>query len=362
MMGLLFAAANLIRIPLAPAAGLIADAHNDRRFMMLALSALSLAAFILFALAKDPTAIGLWMMAATVLWSSGSPILEGATLRLTDRFGLPYGRVRVWGSAAFMAGSVVAGLVSARYGFGIVAPWMVVCCALQLGAVARLPPPRVRETTRFAVRLQATLAEARELASKPVFMLFLVVGSLIQSSHIVYYSYGGLHWREQGISASVIGIIWPLGVIAEIVLFTFSAAVVRRIGPVTLLFLGALACTLRWTLMAFDPPLPALVAIQLLHGFTFSVPHLGAMYFILNATPPRLAATAQSLYGVVAIGLASSLALLPASALYAAWGGRTYLLMSAMSATAMLLSLALARAWTGKRLTEAAAVEDHGGI
>jgi len=152
-------------------------------------------------------------------------------------------------------------------------------------------------------------------------------------------------------NAAVIGLIWPLGVIAEILLFVFSARVVRRIDPVTLMGLGAAACAVRWTMMALDPsPLPLLLA-QLLHGLTFAVPHLGAMYFILRATPPRLSATAQSLYSV-AIGLVSSAALLPAGHLYGEWGARIYLLMSIMAALAGLLSLSLRNIWTGGRLTE----------
>jgi len=106
--------------------------------------------------------------------------------------------------------------------------------------------------------------------------------------------------------------------------------------------------------MAFEPDLPLLLFAQLLHGLTFAVPHLGAMYFILRATPPRLAATAQSLYSV-SIGLVSSVALLPASYFYAAWGSRIFLLMSAMAALAALLSRSLATHWHGGRLTETAA-------
>jgi PPP family 3-phenylpropionic acid transporter len=86
---------------------------------------------------------------------------------------------------------------------------------------------------------------------------------------------------------------------------------------------------------------------------TFAVPHLGAMYFILRATPPRLSATAQSLYSV-SIGLVSSVSLLPAGYFFAAWGSKIYLLMSGMGVASALLSLALAARWNGGRLTEAA--------
>jgi PPP family 3-phenylpropionic acid transporter len=184
-----------------------------------------------------------------------------------------------------------------------------------------------------------------------VFLVFLAVCSLIQGSHVVYYTYAGLIWREQGMNAAVIGLIWPWGVIAEILLFVFSARVVRRIDPVMLIGIGAAACALRWTLMAFDPGSFLLLIAQLLHGLTFAVPHLGAMYFILRATPPRLSATAQSLYSV-AIGLVSSVALLSAGRLYGEWGARIYLLMSIMAVLASLLNLLLRKSWSGGRLTE----------
>jgi PPP family 3-phenylpropionic acid transporter len=187
-----------------------------------------------------------------------------------------------------------------------------------------------------------------------VFFLFLAVTSLIQGSHIVYYTYAGLFWRNQGMSAAEIGLVWPLGVLAEILLFVFSAHVVRRIDAVHLMAIGAIACAIRWTLMAFGPSLPVLLATQFLHGLTFAVPHLGAMYFILRATPPRLSATAQSLYSV-STGLVSSIALLPAGHFYAAWGERIFLIMSGMAMIAGLLSLALGTAWNRGRLTETAA-------
>jgi len=106
------------------------------------------------------------------------------------------------------------------------------------------------------------------------------------------------------------------------------------------------------TPMPVDTGLPLLLLAQLLHGVTFAVPHLGAMYFILRATPPRLSATAQSLYSV-SLGLASSVALLPAGYFYAAWGERIFFLMSGMAVLAVLLCFALNTGWNRGRLTEA---------
>ncbi len=351
--GMLLALATALRMVVSPIAGLVADARDDHRIVMLTLSAAALAGFVGFALVREPNAIFLTGVVALVLWISSSPIMESVILRAAEGAKIPYGRLRVWLSVAFVAGNVLSGFAIAQFGFGIVAPWFVVCAALQLAAIYTLPRATPAHATGFfALRLQTTFAEARELIGKPIFLLFLVTCSLIQGSHIVYYVYAGLAWRAQGFSATTIGLIWPLGVLAEIALFLFSATIVRRVDAVSLMTLGAIAAGLRWVVMAFDPALPILVLTQLLHGLTFAIPHLGAMYFILGATPPRLSATAQSLYSVFGTGLGSSLALIPASYLYAGWGSAVYLMMSMMAVVALSLSLILARKWNGGRLTE----------
>jgi len=186
----------------------------------------------------------------------------------------------------------------------------------------------------------------------PAFLIFLAAASLDQGSHAFYYAYGGLHWRSLGYSGALVGFIWPLGVFAEILLMSFSLRVFRTIGATWLLILGALGCVVRWTILAFDPPLAIVIFAQFLHGATFALAHLGAMYFILKAVPPRLSATAQSLYAVGSSGLALGLGTLASGPLYAAYGGRTYLLMSAMGLFALLFALWLNATWNGGRITQ----------
>ena len=350
--GFLLALATFLRILISPLAGLVADARDDRRLVMLVFTLAAFIAFVVLVFVQDTDDIFLAAVFGVVLWSSTSPILESVTLKAAERSGLSYGAVRVWLSIAFVGSNVVCGLLVSQLGFLVVAPWLAFSCGFQLWGIYALPASeRDNPAGSFVPHFRATFAEARELLGKPVFLVFLTVCSLIQGSHVVYYTYAGLIWREQGMNAAVIGLIWPLGVIAEILLFVFSARVVRRIDPVMLIGIGAAACAMRWTMMAFDPGSFLLLIAQLLHGLTFAVPHLGAMYFILRATPPRLSATAQSLYSV-AIGLISSVALLPAGHLYGEWGAQIYLLMSIMAVLASLLNLLLRKGWSGGRLTE----------
>src|SRR5262249_48249087 len=106
-----------------------------------------------------------------------------------------------------------------------------------------------------------------------------------------------------GYDGALIGIIWPLGVLAEIAFMSVSLKLFNRFGATNLLLMGAATCVLRWSIMAFDPPFAWVVFAQILHGGTYALAHLGAMYFIARAVPPRLSATAQSLYAVFVQGI-----------------------------------------------------------
>ena len=354
LIGAILSAGILLRVPVAPISGLIADARNDRRTMMLILYGVMLLAYASLNFVSAPWLVFAGAIAGAVCAGAVSPLLESVSIRLAERHSFDYGHVRLWCSTLFVFANLVCGVAVSRFGLVVLAPWMTVALILSVTAIYSLPaPPANRLRGEFPLRLRTALAEARELSRSPVFLVFLAAASLDQGSHAFYYSYGGLHWHQIGYSGAMIGAIWPLGVFAEIALMSFSLVVFRALGATRLLLLGALGCVVRWTIMAFDPPLAVVVFAQVLHGATFAMAHLGAMYFILKAVPPRLAATAQSLYAVCSSGLAMGLATLACGPLYAQYGGRTYLLMAAMGVGALVFASLLGTAWHGGRITQA---------
>ncbi|HTO39804.1 MAG TPA: MFS transporter [Rhizomicrobium sp.] len=357
--GVLLATAMLLRVVVAPLTGMIADARNDRRTMMLLLSTVMLLGYGTLLFATAQWAIFTASILASVAAGAMSPLLESASVRLADRHQFDYGHVRLWASSLFVVGNVLSGFAKRVFGFVMLAPWLTVSVLLNLIAVYLLPRPRgARPRGDFSSRLRATFAEARELLRAPVFLIFLAAASLAQGSHAFYYGYGGLHWTKLGFSGPLIGILWPLGVFVEILLMSYSLRVLRFLGATRLLLIGSLGCVLRWTILAFDPPLSLVVVAQLLHGATFAMSHLGAMYFIVKAVPPRLTATAQSLYAVCWSGMAMGFATLASGPLYTHFGGRTYLLMALMGVGASIFAFLLDRRWQGARVTKSMLAEE----
>lgn len=359
--GALLSTGMLLRVIVAPVTGIIADARNDRRGMMMALYLVMLAGYGALNGVDGAALIFLAAIPANVCGGAITPLLESVSVRLSERFDFDYGHVRVWASTLFVVGNLVSGAAVSVWGMVVIAPWMVGSVILSLLSIRALPKARPDAPRGdLGLRMRATLAEARELLRSPVFLIFLAAASFDQGSHAFYYAYGGLHWRQLGYSGTLIGIIWPLGVLAEILLMSFSLRVFRALGATKLLLLGGIGCVLRWTILAFDPPLPFVVAAQFLHGATFAMAHLGAMYFILKSVPPRLAATAQSLYAVCWSGLALGLATMASGPLYAQFGGKTYFLMAAMGLAAAVLAFWLGRLWHGGRITAQSSEDEIG--
>jgi PPP family 3-phenylpropionic acid transporter len=350
--GALLSTGLFLRVIVPPITGIIADARNDRRSMMIALFAIQFAGYLALNWMMSPLQIFVLAVTSNMAGGAAGPLMESVSTRLAERFGFDYGHVRRWNSLSFALCNLASGVAISSWGMVVFVPWLTVSLGLTFLAICWLPaPPTGTARRQLRVRLGATLAEARELIGSGVFFLFLLAASFDQGSHAFYYAYGGLHWRELGYSGTVIGAIWPLGIIAEAALFSVSLRVFRSVGATRLLLLGAVGCVLRWTILSFDPPFALVVFAQFLHGATFALAHLGAMYFILKSVPPRLSATAQSLYAVFSNGILMGLATMASGPLYAAYGGRTYLLMSAMGVVAALCALRLGRIWHGGRIT-----------
>ncbi len=336
--GIILAATVSAKVVSAPMMAHVADRWGERRRLMIAFAAGALAGFALFAVAG-----GFWSILAvsilfSVFWSAIMPLGESLTMLTARARGLDYGRVRLWGSLSFIGAAVAAGRILAGQPEDIVFWLLIGGIGLTLAACTGLPD------TRTAPAEAARLPIGLVLRNR-TFLLFLASVALIQGSHSVYYAFGTLHWRAVGYSDDLIGWLWAEGVIAEIVLFAFGGALVRRLGPANLIILGGLAGIVRWCATGLSDALPVLVAVQALHAFTFGATHLGAIHFVARTVPPALSATAQGLYSAAVMGLGLGLAILASGSLYAAFGGRAYFAMAVLGALGSVLAVVLARRW-----------------
>ncbi len=334
--GLVFALTSWIRIVTTPAIAQIADRSGRAKATLVVAAALSMVFFTGFFEARGFWPILLVMLPAAVCFQPMIPLVESQTMAAVLRERLDYGRIRLWGSLAFILSTIGAGSLITGRAPDLVFFLVLGALALTLLAALALPAAPGRRQGGAALSPLTLLRDRR-------FQLFLGAAALIQASHAAYYGFSALHWQAAGLSEATIGGLWAEGVIVEVLLFAFSGRVMARASPAALLVLAALAGMLRWTVLAASTDLGVLIAVQALHALTFGAAHLGAMHFLARAAPAGLAATAQSLYSALSSGVAMGLAMLLAGALYEAAAGRAFLAMTVLSAGGLVLALVLRR-------------------
>lgn len=320
-----------------PLAAHVADRSGERRRPMLALALLGFAAYALFALVD-----GFWGILAVSIVSSllFPPIMalgESLTMTGVGRFGLDYGRIRLWGSLSFILAAAASGHVLVDAPVDTIL-WMVLAAVAATALACALVP----DLRSDAAPVAAGLPLVRVLADRRL-ILMLAAAGLIQGSHAVYYAFGTLHWQAAGMSDDIIGLLWAEGVVCEIGLFAAGAAVLRRISAPWLIAVAGVLAVLRWLVLGSTTALPAVIAVQALHAFSYGAAHLGAIHVIARAVAPALSATAQSLYAAVVMGLALGSMLLVSGPLYEAFAGGAYLAMAASATAGTALAVVLAR-------------------
>ncbi len=334
--GLLLAMGTWVKVFSSPAMAQVADRSGRAKATLVACAAMTLLFFSAFFVAE-----GFWpILAVMVLVNVFHPVLipltETQTMAAANAGRLDYGRVRLWGSLTFILGTIGAGWLLTGRGPDLILPLILGALGLNVLA-AMIFPGSARAVTPGPGRGLWGLFKNRR------FLLFLGTASLLGASHAVYYGFSALHWRAAGLSPAAVGWLWALGVIAEVILFAFSARIVARLGPFGLLALAGFGGVVRWSVLGGTTALPALAAAQILHAATFGAAHLGAMYFLARNAPPDLAASAQAVYSAIAGGVAIGLAMLAAGWLYGEFAGGAFYVMAVLSALGGLLALALMR-------------------
>lgn len=278
-----------------------------------------------------------WLMAiATILFN----LCCGPIVPLSDAMAnyyarlkmLDYGRTRLWGSIAFIAGSTVVGFLVAKFGSD-----MIIYTALA-GVFASLLFS-LRRTTPMPVTTEEEHAERpklSELLRELSVVKFLVLVALIQGSHAAYYSFSSIYWKEAGYSEDIIGYLWSLGVVAEVAVFAFSKRMFAGWTLRTLFVVASLGVVARWGLTASTTALVALVMIQLLHGVTFAMAHIAAIQYIQNSEQRKMVAL-QALYNAIPLGAFIALMTALSGWGYENWGVNVFWAMAAMGVLALFI-------------------------
>ncbi|TPD95263.1 3-phenylpropionate MFS transporter [Pantoea vagans] len=282
-----------------------------------------------------------WMWLLTVMigfnlfFSPLVPLSDALAATWTQQIGLAYGPVRLWGSLAFVISSALTGV--------LVSAWSsnAILMLLSIGVISMLAGMMLTPVTQPQGHERQGPAgggwqEWRALLRENAVWRFMLCVTLLQGAHAAYYGFSAIWWQESGYSASTVGYLWSLGVVAEIVVFAMSNRLFRRWSARDLLLLSGICALIRWGLMGATTALPPLIVAQILHCGSFTVCHLAAMRFIAarqGAEVIRL----QSLYSALAMGGGIAIMTMICGVLFAHLQGHLFWVMALVALPALFL-------------------------
>ncbi|AIZ33575.1 MFS transporter [Pseudomonas parafulva] len=270
--------------------------RSGRRLLIVRLGALcTLGAFSLIFFAKSYAWLALVMALHAFFWHAVLPQFEVITLAHLHGQTSRYSQVRLWGSIGFILAVVGLGRLFEWLSLDIYPLAVVGIMAGILVASLWVPNAQPAE---HAVRPagEGFLAQLRA----PGVLAFYGCVALMQFSHGPYYTFLTLHLEHLGYSRGAIGLLWALGVVAEVLMFLSMSRVFARSSIRAVLLVSFLLATLRWLLLGSLAEVPAvLIFAQLLHAATFGCFHAAAIAFVQSSFGARQQGQGQALYAAL---------------------------------------------------------------
>lgn len=316
--------------------GWLADRSGRRLELIRLATALAAASFLLAARMESFLALALALTLFGCFRNAALPQFEALTFEHLGSQRHRYGAIRLWGSVGFILSVTAGGAWLDSRGLSNFPLLMTLMLVVVWGAshlVAR--PPAARE--RYGS------GSVRRILRRRAVWVFLLVCFLQQASHGPFYAFFSIHLEDLGYRESAVGLLWALGVLAEIVIFVLMPRLLARYAAMSLISLALVLTVARWLAVGWlGGGLAVMILVQLLHAASFGVFHAAAIDRIHSLFTGQARGRGQALYSSLSFGggvaVGSFLAGLAWDGLGAGW---TFTGAAVLAAAGLLLALSL---------------------
>jgi PPP family 3-phenylpropionic acid transporter len=269
-----------------------------------------------------------WLIAIvtgyTFFWNAAHAQFEVITLGHLGAHYRYYSRIRLWGSVGFIGAVAGLGFVFDHISLNWL-PWLLIallagiwCSSLTVSEPKPLPNAVVIKRGSFTAILR-----------QPAVIAFFATCFLMQAAHGGYYTFFSVWLERNGYSRAATGLLWSLGVVAEIVLFWVMHHLMQRY-TLRGLMLASLALTaVRWLLIAYAVTnLPLLLFAQILHAASFASYHACAVELVRRFFTGGHEGQGMAMYSGLSWGLGGTIGALISGVLWTYSPAATFALAS----------------------------------
>ncbi|OTG82196.1 MFS transporter [Acinetobacter sp. ANC 4648] len=258
--------------------------------------------FLIFIIPNNFQSIALLMLIFSFFQNAILAQFEGVTLFwLGDKRVELYGKVRKWGSIGFIVGVFSIGALLEIVPITML-PIMLLCIAF----TAFIWSFTVKEP-QIAPLAQKKLEPLFPVLKNPIVAAFFAIEFVMLFAQAPFYSFYSNYLKNAGYSTTEIGLLWSVGVIAEIIMFAYATLLLNRFSWRRLIIICLILTGLRFVLVGLFPQYFMLQFFaQSLHAFSFGLFHMIAMRIIFQNFSAAQQGRGQALYSTMwGLGVAS---------------------------------------------------------
>ncbi len=284
-----------------------------------------------------------WLLLVTVVfsffWNAALPQFEAVTFSHLKGRTHHYSLIRIWGSIGFIATVMGVGVLLDYHDIALL-PVMISALMATIWLITHtVPESTAAEHSKAGSSLQ-------QIIKRPDVLALLATVFLVQAAHGPYYVFFSIDLENHGYTGTQIGLLWSLGVVAEVLLFLVMHRILKRFTLRHILLVSVFLSIVRWLLIGWGIDyLTALVAAQVLHAATFGATHVAAIQLIHRAFYGVHQGKGQALYSSVGFGLGGMIGSYYSGAF---WEARGPVVVFTSAAGLSVLAFLIVWRWVGR--------------
>ena len=329
--GIVMSLGQVMRMLVPTLWGWLSDRRGERTSLIRASALLSFVVFTAYFVADDFLGLLAASLILHLVWSGALPLVEALTFAsLRDDPGA-YGRVRLWGSIGFIVTVLGVGALLDHFATGSLlwVAWVVLALVVVVAWTLRDPP------------LHQPVSIRNELVriNDPRVVALLLAGFFMVAAHGPLYVFYSIYLVGNGYGKSLTGVLWSLGVVAEILVFLAMPLLSRRFSLKRILVACFVLAVLRFVLIGWHvDSLLLLLFAQLLHAATFGAHHAASVAALHHWFPASQQGRVQAIYGSLSFGAGGMVGALLAGHTWEVYGASfTFGVAAALSALGLLV-------------------------
>ncbi len=236
------------------------------------------------------------MTTFSFFWNAALPQFEATTFAYLGLQARRYTQIRLWGSIGFIITVALFGWLLEHISIRLL-PTLLLSLFIGIGLSSLWVPEKVNSVA-------PTYAKSfYQVLRCPTILAFFAICFLMQVSHGPYYTFYSLYLENHGYTRDLIGQLWALGVVAEVLIFLVMHRLLIRFSLSRLLMISLSLAALRWLLIGSAVnSLLILMFAQLLHAASFGIYHGVSMQLIRHYFADYHQGQAQALYSSLSFG------------------------------------------------------------